>query len=411
MTDPTGQTAPGQALELRAAVEYSRTLSESSLLPDQFRKQPANLLWAIEYARTLRVPVMTAITGIHVMKGKPTASAALMTALVRRAGHRLHVRYHHDRDDIRKCYAEARLVRADDPDGTDPFESTWDYERAQAAELLEIRQREDGTEYAHSLTEKGKASSWMKFGPSMLKARALSEVCRDGAEECLFGLHYTAEELGAQDVNADGMPYLDSEIVPDPTAEELATIAAALDGADSVDNLINAWGMVSSERMASWPFVWGRERCCLRDIADRNVLEVVDVTEDNETLQQLWRLMRTVSNSAGLTETEEKIKTLILEKVGKKEPAPERQAADAAAGDEPSGTPVTGPPAGGSDTAEAAAQIPDDDAEDVPDGVGLDPAELERTAAAVLAADGTARPVIDGAPDWPETAKPVEGER
>jgi hypothetical protein len=157
--------------------------------------------------------------------------------------------------------------------------------------------------------------------------------------------------------------------------------------------------------------VWGRERCCLRDIADRNVLEVVDVTEDNETLQQLWRLMRTVSNSAGLTETEEKIKTLILEKVGKKEPAPERQAADAAAGDEPSGTPVTGPPAGGSDTAEAAAQIPDDDAEDVPDGVGLDPAELERTAAAVLAADGTARPVIDGAPDWPETAKPVEGER
>jgi hypothetical protein len=43
--------------------------------------------------------------------------------------------------------------------------------------------------------------------------RAVSEACREGAEDVLFGLHYTPEELGA-DVN-DAGEVIDGEIVDD----------------------------------------------------------------------------------------------------------------------------------------------------------------------------------------------------
>ena len=38
----------------------------------------------------------------------------------------------------------------------------------------------------------------------MLKARAITEVSRDACSEALFGVIYTAEELGAEHVDEDG---------------------------------------------------------------------------------------------------------------------------------------------------------------------------------------------------------------
>jgi hypothetical protein len=162
---------------LSAQMDYARALAESNLLPKQYYKQPANLLWAISYGQTLGVDPMTAVQSIHVISGKPTASADLIAGLVRRAGHKLRI----SGDDHK---AVAQIIRADDPEFT--FEAVWTIERAQAAKLT------------------GK-DTWKQFPAAMLKARAITEVARAACSEILQGTIYTPEEMGAV-VDQDGNP-------------------------------------------------------------------------------------------------------------------------------------------------------------------------------------------------------------
>jgi len=158
-------------------LDYATMLAKSDMMPKHLRGKPSDVLWAIEFASALGVPPMTAFTSIHVIEGKPSASASLLSALVRRAGHILRV----TGDD--KC-ATAILIRKDDP--TFEHKTEWTIARAQNAGLT------------------GK-DNWRKYPGAMLKARAISEVCRMGAEDALLGLDYTPEELGAE-VDAAGTP-------------------------------------------------------------------------------------------------------------------------------------------------------------------------------------------------------------
>lgn len=118
---------------------------------------------------------MTAVTGIAVINGKPTASAQLIGGLVRRAGHKLRV----ESSDTK---AVAAIIRADDPDFE--FRVEWTMERARKAGL-------------------GDRGPWRTYPAAMLTARAITEVARMAAPEALFGIIYTPEELGAT-VDGDG---------------------------------------------------------------------------------------------------------------------------------------------------------------------------------------------------------------
>jgi hypothetical protein len=158
------------ARALTAKIGYARELANSGLLPAAFRRNPANVLFAVEYGDMLGLAPMAAITGIHVIEGKPSASAGLISALVRRAGHKLRIT-----GDARS--ATCQIVRCDDPEYT--FEVTFTIDDAKTAGLT------------------GK-DVWKKYGASMLKARAITQCARDACEEALFGLHYTPEELGAE---------------------------------------------------------------------------------------------------------------------------------------------------------------------------------------------------------------------
>jgi hypothetical protein len=170
------------AADMNAAALYAERLAQSMLLPKQYFKQPANVLYAVEYGRMIGLTPMAAITGVHVIEGKPTASAALITALVRRAGHKLRVR-----GDARS--AKCQIIRSDDPDFV--FEATYTIEDARGAKLLN-------------------KDVWQKYPASMLKARAITQCARDACEEVLFGLHYTPEELGAE-VDEEGEPLASPE--------------------------------------------------------------------------------------------------------------------------------------------------------------------------------------------------------
>jgi hypothetical protein len=190
---------PRPQATLPAKIQYAKALAESGLLPRDYRRQPANVLYAVEYGDMIGIPPMAAITGIHVIEGKPSASAGLISGLVRRAGHKLRVGY-----DSSKMMGWATIIRSDDADHE--FRSEWDLERAVTAELCTAR---DGKPYA--VDKNGKSLPWRKFYPSMVKARAITEVARDACEEILFGLHYTPDELGAE-VDEEGN--LVGELVP-----------------------------------------------------------------------------------------------------------------------------------------------------------------------------------------------------
>jgi hypothetical protein len=196
---------PPARSSLPAKVAYARELANSGLLPAQYRKQPGNILWAIEYGEMLGLSTMAAITGVHVIEGKPTASAGLISALVRRAGHKLRV-FGDNKS------ATCQIVRSDDPDFT--FEVKWT--------LNKNADDNPSAEVAGLLGKK----VWREYPASMLKSRAITQCARDACEEALFGLHYTPEELGA-DVDGDG-DVLGGFIMDEPAANDAAWIAASL---------------------------------------------------------------------------------------------------------------------------------------------------------------------------------------
>lgn len=216
-------TAVVPANTMQASINYAKALAESGLLPSAFRKQPANVLWAIEYARTLGLSTMAAITGIHVIDGKPSSSAALISALVRKAGHRLRV-------SCTGYTATATIVRSDDPDH--PFTSVWDLDRAKIAGLIDSV-GPDGHPIARD--SKGKPNAWQKYPQNLLKARAITEAARDACEEVLFGMHYTPEELGAP-VDETGN-VIEGYVVDDTQAPQRVVTPEMQKAADDIRHL------------------------------------------------------------------------------------------------------------------------------------------------------------------------------
>ena len=194
-TEVAVRSPQGQVAGLTAKLQYAHELADSGLLPRHYQQRPANILWAMDYAEMLGLAPMAAITGVHVIEGKPTASAGLISALVRRAGHKLRIR-----GDSKS--ATCQIVRADDLDYT--FEVTWT-----------LKRNPDGNPSAEEAKLLSK-DVWQKYPASMLKSRAITQCARDACEEALFGLHYTPDELGAE-VDEDGVVV--AEVVSEPASQ------------------------------------------------------------------------------------------------------------------------------------------------------------------------------------------------
>lgn len=151
-------------------IEHAKIVAQSSLIPPEYRGKPADIVWAMDIGDALGVPYTQVMQSMVVARGKMTMSADLMGAVVRRAGHKLRLR--EDGDSV-----TATLIRADDTDYE--FTVTWDKAKAQAAGLW------------------GSRGPWQQYPRQMLRARAITEVCRQGASDALAGTVYTPEELEA----------------------------------------------------------------------------------------------------------------------------------------------------------------------------------------------------------------------
>ena len=167
-----------QEMTIDEQLRYAQTICNGSLVPKAYQKSPANVLIAMGFGQAMGLSPAESLYRITVINGKPSASAELIAANVRKAGHRMRIS-----KDAKSQTATVEIVRADDPDFT--FTSFWDMSRAKQAGLAD-------------------KDNWVKYPLAMLTARAITECARDACPEALYGVVYTGEEMGANFTDEHG---------------------------------------------------------------------------------------------------------------------------------------------------------------------------------------------------------------
>ena len=111
-------------LTLAEQMQYANTISKGSLVPKAYQGSPANILIAMDFGRSMGLSPAESLYRITVINGKPTASAELIAANVRRAGHKLRVK-----KDEQARKATVGIVRADGAEHltakTHPYADNW----------------------------------------------------------------------------------------------------------------------------------------------------------------------------------------------------------------------------------------------------------------------------------------------
>src|SRR5690625_6727968 len=82
--------APRALTQVETDRRYAEVLARSGMLPDTYKNNPSNVVWAIGYARDLDMPISSVLGNVYLSQGgKPAMTTAFMAALVRRPGHKL----------------------------------------------------------------------------------------------------------------------------------------------------------------------------------------------------------------------------------------------------------------------------------------------------------------------------------
>jgi hypothetical protein len=205
MTIATIDTSDPNELETlwRLATRIARTP-----FAGPYRGRPDDAFAAILAGREAGLAPMQALSGIHVIDGRPAFSPELMRALVARAGHRLDVL---EATDTRCTMAG---VRADTGAGA---QVTWTIDDAQRAGLA------------------GRGT-WAKYPRAMLTARCTAELCRLLWPDIIAGLSYGPEEVGSIRAGGDWVP-AEGVAVPDPdTLPELEPVGDPAELLAELDN-------------------------------------------------------------------------------------------------------------------------------------------------------------------------------
>lgn len=175
---------------LQERADYIARLAPSTILPTAYRGNAANAFVAAETGAALGLEPLQALASIAVINGRATLSSDLMAAVIRRAGHTLRIVENSPES------VTATLIRADDKKFE--FTVTWDKDKAVKAGLW------------------GQRGPWSQYPTQMLRARAITEVARQGASEALMGMIYSPEDFGA--TITDTGEVIEAEIVADTPA-------------------------------------------------------------------------------------------------------------------------------------------------------------------------------------------------
>jgi hypothetical protein len=136
-------------------------------MPEALQKSPADIFAIVKTGQELGLEPMKSIRGITIIKGKPTLSADLMGALVKRD---------------RAVCEYLRLVESTDKIAT--------YETKRAGEPGTTRISFTSEDAARAGLQ---GDNWRKYPAQMLRARALSGICRAVYPDLLLGVYADGE--------------------------------------------------------------------------------------------------------------------------------------------------------------------------------------------------------------------------
>lgn len=169
---------------LAEAKELSKTLSEANTIPQALRKSPADVLAIVMAGAELGLAPMQSIRGIVLIQGKPTLSADAMGALVK----------------SRKDVCEYLMLKH-----TDGNRATY---------VTKRNGEPEATTMAFTIEEARVAGltgeNWKKYPAAMLRARALSAICRAVYPDLLLGV-YDPDEISSP------VSIVEKDVTPHPS--------------------------------------------------------------------------------------------------------------------------------------------------------------------------------------------------
>ena len=240
-TTELATTTTPAAADLAVQMRFAESVASAGMLPQAYRGKPADILLAVGLGQAMGLTPAESLWRIDVIQGTPTASAELIAANVRKAGHKLRVEV-----DEQRMTVTATIIRADDPD----------YPHVVTRDMA----------WAKRMGLEGK-DNYKKQPLTMLQWRAITGVARLACPEALYGVAYTADEI------KDGVPGA-------PTATPVQTFTAeraeptVSDGqVADLEELFERKGIPVEQRVA------GVAHILKRDITDLGQLTEVAVRE------------------------------------------------------------------------------------------------------------------------------------
>lgn len=90
---------PREAFNFDAALNTAKMLSQSDLIPDQFRGKPANILIAMNLASRLNADIFHVMQSIYVVHGRPSFSGQFYIACINTSGRYAPIQYEETKDE------------------------------------------------------------------------------------------------------------------------------------------------------------------------------------------------------------------------------------------------------------------------------------------------------------------------
>ena len=157
------------------AMELSKTLASSQLIPKAFQQRPGDVFVAMMWSHSLGIPIVQGLQGIAVINGKPSLYGDALLAVCMGSGQMADIE-ETVTGNADNLTATCKVTRRGKPT---PVVSTFSMADARAAGLL------------------GKPGPWKQYTSRMLKMRARAFALRDAFPDVLSGIA-SAEEM--QDV-------------------------------------------------------------------------------------------------------------------------------------------------------------------------------------------------------------------
>ena len=177
------------------AMQMAKALSESTIVPQTYQKNPSNCLIAIEQAQRMNISPLMVMQNLYPIQGKPSWSSKFLIASINAS---------------RKFDMELQYDETKDKDGKPYSCVAWTMKNGRRIEGMEVNMqmaKDEGW-----LSKNG--SKWKTMPQLMLRYRAASFFSSLNCPELTMGI-YTKEEIEDNDFNEDPMEDLQAQVQKD----------------------------------------------------------------------------------------------------------------------------------------------------------------------------------------------------